>query len=127
MWEIPRDVSFLTANTSRPRFISFHVCVISNSNWTEWSTIQGVVIGRVISKLAERVLACVQTSPISFAKEIGDVCTQAKPVIVATRFSPFTMNITMLLRVCRREEFTSLMSLIQIDVNYISSHFWTAN
>ena len=26
---------------------------ISNSNWTEWSTIQGV-IGRVISKSAER-------------------------------------------------------------------------
>ena len=28
--------------------------LISNSNWTEWSTIQGV-IGRVISKLAEGV------------------------------------------------------------------------
>ena len=27
--------------------------MISNSNWTEWSTIQGV-IGRVISKSAER-------------------------------------------------------------------------
>ena len=27
--------------------------VISNSNWSEWSTIQGV-IGRVISKSAER-------------------------------------------------------------------------
>ena len=29
------------------------VIIISNSNWTEWSTIQGV-IGRVISKSAER-------------------------------------------------------------------------
>ena len=28
-------------------------CVISNSNWTEWSTIQGV-IARVISKSDER-------------------------------------------------------------------------
>ncbi len=28
--------------------------LISNSNWTEWSTIQGV-IGRVMSKSAERV------------------------------------------------------------------------
>ena len=29
------------------------IIMISNSNWTEWSTIQGV-IGRVISKSAER-------------------------------------------------------------------------
>ena len=28
---------------------NFAECTISNSNWTEWSTIQGV-IGRVISK-----------------------------------------------------------------------------
>ena len=32
----------------------YEIWVISNGNWTEWSTIQGV-IGRVISKLAERV------------------------------------------------------------------------
>ena len=31
----------------------FTACVVSNSNWTEWSTIQAV-IGRVISKSAER-------------------------------------------------------------------------
>ena len=33
--------------------INFALHKISNSNWTEWSTIQGV-IGRVISKSAER-------------------------------------------------------------------------
>ena len=33
--------------------VFFCLYIISNSNWTEWSTIQGV-IGRVISKSAER-------------------------------------------------------------------------
>ena len=33
--------------------ITMIMMMISNSNWTEWSTIQGV-IGRVISKSAER-------------------------------------------------------------------------
>ena len=31
------------------------IIIISNSNWTEWNTIQGV-IGRVISKLRARLL-----------------------------------------------------------------------
>ena len=33
--------------------MNYHYYIIRNSNWTEWSTIQGV-IGRVISKSAER-------------------------------------------------------------------------
>ena len=35
------------------KFEKIVMVMISNSNWTEWSTIQGV-IGRLISKSAER-------------------------------------------------------------------------
>ena len=34
-------------------FAGLYKCLISNSNWTEWSTIQGV-IARVIPKSDER-------------------------------------------------------------------------
>ena len=43
----------MQARPNKKLAILFHYFNISNSNWTEWSTIQGV-IARVISKSDER-------------------------------------------------------------------------